>query len=187
MHSLTSKSKRIAGSLALTGAAAVATVALLAAQAAPSAAAADATASRAPGACNSSKLVIWSAEMPGNGTAGSIFYKLAFTNLGNSTCTLKGYPQVTAANLGGGKLGSAATRESGTRVKKVKLHPGDSAYATLRIAEAGNYSNFECHPMMAAGVRVKAPGKGGAKLVPFPFEACARKGHTNLGVRAVEG
>jgi len=181
MHSLTSKSKRLAGALALT---ALAAIALFATQVAPSAAA---TASRAPAACSNSKLVIWFAEMPGDGTAGSIFYKLAFTNLGSSTCSLKGYPQITAANLGGGKVGSDATQESGTPVKSVTLKSGDSAYATLRIAEAGNYSPSTCKPVMAAGLRVKAPGNGGPKLVPFPFEACSRNGHTNLSVRAVEG
>jgi hypothetical protein len=184
---LISPSRKRARKPALIALAALAAIALVATQVAPSASAASATAAKAPKKCANSKLVVWFAKMPGDGTAGSVFYELAITNLGNSTCTLRGYPTVTAANLGGGKVGSAATHESGTPVKTVTLQSGDTATATLRIAEAGNFSPSTCHPVMAAGLRVRAPGNGGSKLVPFPFEACARKGHTNLGVRAVEG
>ncbi len=187
MHSLTLPSKRRLGALAVAGAAALASVALLLAPAASSAATSGAVASKAPGRCANSKLVAWFAEMPGSGAAGSVFYKLAFTNLGNRTCTLRGYPQVTAANLGGGRVGSAAAKEGGGSVHTVTLESGDSAFATLRITEAQNFPHSTCRPVMAAGLRVRAPGNGGSKLVPFPFEACARKGHANLSVRAVEG
>ena len=70
--------------------AAVACAALLTAVAAP----APAGAARAP-RCATSGLVVW-LDTQGDGAAGSIYYKLELTNLSRHTCTLLGYPGVSA-------------------------------------------------------------------------------------------
>lgn len=142
-----------------------------------------ATTAAAP-ACATSGLVIW-LETPGNGAAGSVYYKLKFTNLSGHTCTLDGYPGVSAVSLGGAQLGSAATRERPGSPRRVTLASGASATATLRIVQAGNFPEAKCHRTTAAGLRVYPPGQSSAKTVPFPFEACARRGPTYLSVQPI--
>jgi hypothetical protein len=52
--------------------------------------------------------------------AGSIYYHLEFTNLSGRACTLVGYPGVSAINLSGHQLGSAA--DSGRNHRKSTCH-----------------------------------------------------------------
>src|ERR1700761_8942807 len=58
--------------------------------------------------CTASKLVVWAGEEPGGGAAGSVYYRIEFTNLSSSTCTLFGFPTVSALNLQGKKVGGPA-------------------------------------------------------------------------------
>jgi hypothetical protein len=157
----------------------------LAVATAPSAGAAGATASSVP-PCATSGLDIWFEPEIGGGTAGSIFYRFQLTNLSSHRCTLRGYPKVFAANLAGQRFGSAATHEAAGTPQTVSLAVGDSASALVRVAEAGNFSPSDCHPRTAAGFRVSPPGQTASRFVPFPFEACAKPGHTNLSIRAVK-
>lgn len=131
-----------------------------------------ASASTAP--CSASNLVVWLPSGTGNGAAGSIFYKLRITNLGAGACTLKGFPKVSAVNLKGNAIGKPASQETGQKAGTVKLAAGGSASFQLRVVEAGNFPPANCHATMAAGLRVAPPGAGGSKVVPFPFETCAK-------------
>jgi hypothetical protein len=133
----------------------------------------------APGAsaaapCATSKLVVWLPNGQGSGAAGSVFYKLRLTNQGTAACTLKGFPQVRALNLKGQPIGKPASKEAGQKAGTVSLAVGGSASFVLRVVEAGNFSPSACHPTMAAGLRVAPPGGGGSKVVPLPFETCAK-------------
>jgi hypothetical protein len=134
-------------------------------------------------ACSTSSLVVWLNDAAGGGAAGSIFYELEFTNLSARTCTLTGYPGVSAVDLGGNRLGGGASREVGGKPRLVTLARGASASAVLRIVDAGVLPS--CTPAAAAGLKVYPPGQTSSKVVPFPFQACARSGHSNLAVRAV--
>jgi len=134
--------------------------------------------------CSTSSLVIWLKELPGGGTAGSVYYELEFTNLSARTCTLTGYPGVSAIHLHGGRLGAGASREVTNKPRPVRLASGASAGAVLRIVDAGALPS--CAPVAAAGFRVYPPGQTSSKVVPFPFQACARSGHSNLIVRAID-
>lgn len=156
----------------------------LAASLASAATGGGAGASAAP--CATSNLVIWLPNGQGNGAAGSVFYKLRITNLGGASCTLKGFPQVSAVNLKGQSIGKPASKETGQKVATVKLAPGGSASFQLRVVEAGNFSPGDCHPTMAAGLRVAPPGGGGSKAVPFPFETCAKPTQPVLSVGPVK-
>ncbi len=177
-------SKRKLGVVAVTGAVLLSAIAMLAAELTPSAGAA---ASRRAPRCATAQLVIWLNEVPGNGAAGSVFHQLAFTNLSRRTCTLRGFPRASAANLHGRRVGGFATREVGVKAHTVRLRPGDTAFAGLRIVEAQNFPHATCRPVTAAGLRVWPPGRHASKLVPFPFEACARASNPNLSVQAVKG
>jgi hypothetical protein len=139
----------------------------------------------APPKCKTSNLVIWSNNGAGGGTAGSVFYKIKFTNLSGHACTLKGFPRVAAVNLAGKRVGAAARHEAGQTPKKVKLANGATATAQLRVVDAGNFSPSSCHPVTAAGLRVRPPGQRKSKLVPLPFETCARATQPTLSVGVV--
>ena len=56
----------------------------------------------------------------------------------------------------------------------------------LRIVDALNYPKSICAPVMAAGVRVYAPGQTASKLIPYPFLACSHRGANYLSVEAVQ-
>jgi hypothetical protein len=128
--------------------------------------------------------VVW-LDTEGNGAAGSVYYTLELTNLSRHACTLRGYPGVSAVSLGGGRLGSAASRDAATPSRRVVLKPGATATATLRIVQAGNFPARTCRMTTAAGLRVYPPNQRASKVVPFPFDACSRRGPIFLSVRAV--
>jgi Protein of unknown function (DUF4232) len=136
-------------------------------------------------ACPASGLVIWAGEEPGGGTAGSVYYRIEFTNLSGHTCTVSGYPKVHAVDLKGRRIGSPATHAAGKKAKVVKLAPGASATATLQIVDALNYSPDECRPTTAAGLRVSVPGGAGSKIAPLAFETCALASAQTLAVAPV--
>jgi Protein of unknown function (DUF4232) len=144
----------------------------------------NATASAAT--CKASNLVVWLPNGNGNGAAGSVFYKLRITNLGSASCSLKGFPKVSALNLKGQTVGKPASNETGQKAASVKLAAGGSASFQLRVVEAGNFSPADCHATEAAGLRVSPPGAGGSKVVPFPFETCAKPTQPVLTVGPVK-
>jgi hypothetical protein len=146
------------------------------------AAAPSAGAASAP-SCSTSGLVIWLNDEAGGGTAGSVYYKLEFTNLSARACTLLGYPGVSAVNLRGGGVGGGASREVIHKPRSVTLATGSTASAVLRIVDAGVLPS--CVPVNAAGLRVYPPGQTRAKVVPFPFQACSRARKSDLIVGAL--
>ncbi|HEY1854213.1 MAG TPA: DUF4232 domain-containing protein [Solirubrobacterales bacterium] len=170
-----------AGRLALGIAACCAALAL----AAPLASAGGSSATASAATCKASNLVVWLPNANGNGAAGSVFYKLRITNLG-AACTLTGFPKASAVNLRGQAIGKPASKEAGQKAGGVNLAAGGSASFQLRIVEAGNFSPADCHATMAAGLRVTPPGAGGSRLVPFPFETCAKPTQPVLTVGPVK-
>ena len=121
----------------------------------------------------------------GSGAAGSIYYPLNFTNRSGHSCTLAGYPGVSAVTASGGQLGSAAGRDTTTAAKTLTLANGATATSTLQIAEVGNYPTAICQPTKAAGLRVYVPNQTSPVSVTFGFDACAKAGPVYLHVTAV--
>ena len=128
-----------------------------------------ASAGAAAPACRTGGLVVWM-DTQGNGTAGTIFYTLNFTNLSGHACTLRGFPGVSAVKLGGGQLGKPGTRDTGQTVKTITIGNGRTAHSTLGIVDIGALPN--CPPTTAAGLRVFPPNQTSSKVIPFPFPAC---------------
>jgi hypothetical protein len=144
------------------------------------------TARAAPAkACSSSVLVIWAGEEPGGATAGSVYYRIEFTNLSGSTCSLAGYPKVSAVDLHGKRIGAAAAIEPAKETPPIKLAPGATAMATLRIVNALNFPTAKCHATTAAGLRITVPGGTGSKVAPLAFETCAKSTTKTLSVGPV--
>ncbi len=139
----------------------------------------------APSPCNTSGLVIWSNNGAGGGTAGSVFYRIRFTNLSGHTCTLSGFPRVAAVDLAGKRIGAPAQHEAGQKPKTVELSNGATATAQLRVVDAANFSPSACHPVTAAGLRVTPPGQSKSRLVPLPFPTCSSAAQNTLSVAIV--
>ena len=135
-------------------------------------------------ACTTSGLDVW-IDTQGNGAAGTIYYTLEFTNLSGSTCTLFGYPGVSATNLSGTQLGSAAVRIGATPTT-VTLANGATATAPLGITQTAFYPPAQCGPTTAAGLRVYPPNQTQSRRVPFPFGACSKAGPQYLKIMPVQ-
>jgi hypothetical protein len=105
-----------------------------------------------------------------NSGAGSMFVPLEFTNAGEETCAMLGYPGVSlvAASDGTQQVGAPATRgtERGEPVV-VDLAPGATATADLRIARAENYPTDTCDPASTRGLRVYPPNQRASLFLPY--------------------
>jgi len=135
--------------------------------------------------CQTPGLVIW-LDTTGNGTAGTTFYNLHFTNLSGHACTLNGFPFLSAVNLAGHQLGRRAVFSRPPSPHLVTLANGKTATAVLGIVDTAVFSRPSCRPVTAAGLRVFPPNQTRSKLVPFPFSTCSRPhGPASLNVGAV--
>jgi uncharacterized protein DUF4232 len=112
------------------------------------------------------------------GTAGSVYEAIVFTNLANYTCTLYGYPGVSLA--GGTPVaqgGLAATENAATPRELVSLPPGGSANATLQIVDAGNYSAGTCGPVATSWLQVYPPNQTVPLYIKYSSTSCRKAVH----------
>jgi hypothetical protein len=121
------------------------------------------------------------------GTAGSIYQVIDFTNNGSSECTLYGYPGVS---LQGGlplsQVGAAAARDTTTPASLVTLAPGAVANAVLQITIAGNYPASTCDPQAATTLLVYPPNQTASAMVHYGTTGCSSTSVTLLHVSAVQ-
>jgi hypothetical protein len=187
MRKWTMSGRRIA--VAVTAIAAVATALTwtLTAPSVATPAAATLTAARSIPKCTAADLGVWVAADQMQGAAGTLYMPIEFTNLSHHTCTLYGFPGVTAVSSTGKQLGSPASWDHAVKPSLVRLAPGGTGYALLEYSDVvtGN-----CRPSadkhLATELRVYAPGAFGADHAYWPFTACVAKGQTNfMRVRVV--
>ena len=69
---------------------------------------------------------------------------------------------VTAATGTGLQIGAAAQRSRAFAKVAVRLAPGGTAHAWLKVAVAGNYPATSCHPATAHWLRIYPPGETAA-------------------------
>jgi Domain of unknown function (DUF4232) len=109
------------------------------------------------------------------GTAGSTYTVIDFTNTSNVTCTLYGYPGVS---LAGGKpvtqIGLAATESHATARVLVTLAPGAVANALLQIVHAGNYAAARCGPATADYLQIYPPNQTTPVYIGYTSPACSK-------------
>jgi len=144
---------------------------------APASTAANASAAR----CRAGFLTDW-IGLPGDGSAGSTAYMLEISNTSGATCTLYGFPGVSALGPGGTELGSPAQRGYRWTELPLTLQPYDTVHVVLDITDVGNFPPSMCDQTTAYALRVYAPGAYNANIVPFTFQACARRGPIFLHV-----
>jgi len=147
--------------------------------------------------CTTSELVVW-LDTRGNGTAGSTYYDLEFTNLSAHACTISGYPGVSALNFTGQQLGNAAGHDAEHTAALITLtsgaahegmggfQTGNTATVILQITDTGNYPPSTCGSVAAVGLRVYPPDQTASKIVPFPFAACSHRGPLYLHVESAQ-
>ena len=149
-------------------------------------AASSASASAAPtaiGRCTSNNLAVWVNADSADGTAGTTFYHLDFTNIGRSTCFLNGWPGVSATNANGNQLGAAASRQNGVPAKTIDIAPGATAHSVLGYVDV--QVDPSCKPANATFLKVFAPGAVQSKHAFFPLPVC-RTSRNDLNVRRVQ-
>jgi Protein of unknown function (DUF4232) len=118
------------------------------------------------------------------GTAGSIYQVIYFTNLSNTPCTLYGYPGVSlaAGSSQVNQVGAAAARSTATAATVVTLDAGQSANATLRIVEAGNYPTGTCQPTPTTFLQIFPPGQTTPIYLAYKSTGCASSAVNLLSV-----
>jgi hypothetical protein len=127
----------------------------------------------------------------GSGGAGkATIFTLEFTNVSARTCSLYGYPQVSAyagSPAAGTQIGSAAVRDTAVRPRSVTLMPGATAHSVLHLTGTESFRPTACAQVTAPELRVMLPEVGqGQVLVPIRFAACSKKGPAFLSVQAIQ-
>ena len=134
-------------------------------------------------ACTGTTIGAWIAVSQGSEASGTTYYPLEFTNTGGHTCSLSGYPVVSAISRAGVRLGSPAGRGLLTVAPRVVLAPGATAHTTLayhgRLVSTGG----GCGPVEGAfELRVYLAGQQRATYAAFGFLACSHAGHVYLTI-----
>jgi hypothetical protein len=159
-------------------AAAGAIVACMAASSSPAAHAAPAIP-----ACAGTTIGAWIAVGQGSEASGTTYYPLEFTNLSGRTCSLSGYPAVSAISRAGVRLGSPAGRGLLTIAPRVLLAPGATAHTTLAYHGRLVSTGAGCDPVDTAfELRVYLAGQNRATYAAFGFQACSHAGPVYLTI-----
>ena len=109
------------------------------------------------------------------GTAGSVYTTIDFTNISSVTCTLYGYPGVslqTARPLH--QIGKPAKENPATPRALVTLQPQTTANALLRIVDAGNYPASTCGPTAAHYLQVYPPNQTTPAYIKYNTQGCSK-------------
>ena len=132
-----------------------------------------------------------SADPPGAYPGHETYYTLEFTNVSNRTCSLFGYPQVSAyrdrpvaGGPIGGRIGGTAIRDTSVRPKPVMLEPGATAHAVLRVA--GDTKPAGCAEVTAEELRITLPRQARPSFVATHIPVCSQRGHASLSVQAIQ-
>ncbi len=109
------------------------------------------------------------------GTSDTTYQVIDFTNRGQASCILAGYPGV---NLAGGTpiapIGLPAAHTAFAQAKEIILQPGAVANALLQITDAHNYSTARCGPVPAQYLIIYRPNEAGKVQLPYGTTACSR-------------
>jgi hypothetical protein len=142
--------------------------------------------SAAAPACQAAQLGVWIALAQANGAAGTIYYPLNFTNVSEHTCTLHGFPGVSAIARNGHQLGSPAGWDTKVAAHTVVLAPGATAHTILRYSDVEVSTAPGCDPVNTAVVlRVYPPDQYDATIAAFDLQVCSHAGPVYLHVEPI--
>jgi Protein of unknown function (DUF4232) len=141
------------------------------------------TASAAIPKCTASDIGAWVAVDQGGGAAGSIYYPLELTNLSRHTCSLFGYPGVSAVDRQGHQLGSPARWDSWAGARTAYLAPGATAHTLLAYHDAAVATEPGCDPVYTATLlRIYPPDQYSATYAAFALEVCSHAGPVYMSI-----
>jgi hypothetical protein len=135
--------------------------------------------------CTPDQVSTWVDADSANGTAGSTYYNLNFTNISGTECHLYGYPGVVAIGSGGEKFGDAAARDSAVAAQYVNLVPGATGHAVLRYVDSV-VPAAACKSKYAAFLDVIPPGDTTGRYAFFSLPTCSAKGQDSLQIERVQ-
>jgi Protein of unknown function (DUF4232) len=127
--------------------------------------------------CSAAATQVWIGVGGGSGFAGGYAVPLEFSNIGRRSCTLYGYPGVSAVR-GARQVGPAATRIPEAH-SVVTLAPGATSYAFLRVTDTGALCGSS--GVSADGFKVYAPGQRAARPIYTPVTVCAHRATLAVG------
>jgi Domain of unknown function (DUF4232) len=111
----------------------------------------------------------------GQGAAGSTYQVIDFTNTSSVTCTLYGYPGVSAGNgQPFTQVGLAASETPTPPRKLVTLAPGGVANALLRVVDAGNYPANKCAMVPTKSLRIFPPNQTVPVYLHYSTQMCGK-------------
>jgi hypothetical protein len=169
--------------LAAAGAAAAAAGVIASAACAASASPAAHAAAVIPACTGTTSLGAWIAVSQASAASGTTYYPLEFTNTGGYTCSLSGYPVVSAISRAGVRLGSPAGRGLLTAAPRVVLAPGATAHTTLAYHDRLVSTGGGCGPVEEAfELRVYLAGQDHATYAAFGDQACSHAGPVYLTI-----
>jgi hypothetical protein len=132
---------------------------------------------------------VWVADGQANGAAGTIYYPLEFTNLSGHSCSMHGFPGVSAISRSGRQLGSPARwRSGGGTPRTVIVRQGATVHATLAYSDAVVGSVTGCDPVSTTSeLRIYLPDQRSATFAFFfDLKACSHAGPIYLGVGPIK-
>lgn len=141
-----------------------------AATSASAASARPATASAVIPRCSPDQLYVWVSPDSANGTAGTTYYTLEFTNISGSECHLYSWPGVSATNADGGQIGVPAIRNADAPAQYINIPAGGTAHSYLGYVDVQVYSG--CPRATATFLKVYPPDDTGSRSAFFPLPVC---------------
>ena len=91
----------------------------------------------------------------------------------------------TASTSAGRQIGVAAQRNAAFAKTPVRLAPGQTAHAWLKVAVAANYPAATCQPVTAHWLRIYPPDETVAGYVGHTFSVCSSTSTALLSVLPV--
>ncbi|MPZ79035.1 MAG: DUF4232 domain-containing protein [Actinophytocola sp.] len=107
------------------------------------------------------------------GTAGTVYRALVFTNTGGRTRVIQGFPGMSFVTGDDGHQIGEAAEQVGPKGPPVTLKPGGTATAPVGFVNIGNFDEATCRPTAVRGLRAYPPHERRAEFVPFETTACA--------------
>jgi hypothetical protein len=126
-------------------------------------------------ACTAGDLGVWVAADHVQGVAGTLYMPLEFTNRSQQTCTLFGFPGVSALSSAFRQLGSPAAWAGG-QPGTVTLAPGRTAHAILQYSNAITGNCPATSKRTAFELRVYPPGQTQADHALWAYATCTAPG-----------
>jgi hypothetical protein len=137
----------------------------------------------AGGACRTSQLAVTRVDQGGSGMMKSD-NSLQVTNISPTSCTLHGFPTVTAVGDDGLTLTQPAATD-GQVTGPVTVPPHGTAVAPMLIMQTAAYDARQCTPAQAKGLRIYPPGQNIALFLAEDLTVCAQGGPNTLRVRSI--